>query len=816
MMKKEILFLIILLFFPQVYSLRINEIMYNPIDGNEWIELYYLGNKSFDLEGLIFEDNYGIDEIVCCEFLDECITQIENSSFILLTDQDTTLYDENNISKEIIKLCVDDNSIGNGLGNSGDEINITQQGIQIDFLKYNYTVQKGKTISLINNSWIETISTPGEKNVIIFKEEKEDEIDVENYDEDTSIEIIIDDILYANNQYNNLFKLTNLNHISGKISNINLTIIYNITKNDSIIKYDNFSKTINSHSSSNTGNLLLENEGNYTLCGKIIISSINDTKLENNKICKEFIIIDTSNIDCNASLNLFSEKYLYDDGEKIGIYLNLSNTSFPYKIEYWIEDLFGISIKNKIQTNNLNKKSFTSSISNSVDVFVIKTNLTYIACNDSDIEDNHFEKMIIVKGKKELDSKFNIEKIYTGTDESLKFGEILRVKLNLYKGNSTKTSIKAWIENSDEDKISRVTYINLFDKYSNNEMTVPIQILPNCNEKFKSGKYKLIISGLDEIIYQKVQIEGITSSLCIKSTTTKTKEVTVEKEKIKQYELLNYDEKINLGDKLKSKIKITNIDEGDKIYTIWSYIYRGSKSYSGERENNKVEIRLEKDENNEIELENEIDEVESGEYKLKIKILKNGLKTPYEFTESIMVEYLDKNENQYCPIEIEKSKINSFYTRSKKFSENINLYVTLEDYSKNNTILLNTYEETKKISINSKNIKLNTSIKLGKNIIQLKLLEDDKEIDTSELIIYANETDINTYNNLISFYSDYDLSLIKKLKNVTLKDNLITGMATDEIIYNSSGQKMKSLLPFFILLTIFLTIIGFISMKKNK
>lgn len=128
-------------------------------------------------------------------------------------------------------------------------------------------------------------------------------------------------------------------------------------------------------------------------------------------------------------------------------------------------------------------------------------------------------------------SIIKIENIYLGNDNVAKFGDNLRIRLNIYKGDETKESIRAYIE-KDNKKISKTTSFNIIKKFSENTITVPIQIFPNCNLKYEEGEYEIIIEGLNEKIKEIIKIEGITQNLCEKQTCT-------------EENLVSYMEKIN-------------------------------------------------------------------------------------------------------------------------------------------------------------------------------------------------------------------------------------------------------------------------------
>ena len=125
--------------------------------------------------------------------------------------------------------------------------------------------------------------------------------------------------------------------------------------------------------------------------------------------------------------------------------------------------------------------------------------------NKENIEENNF------------DSQLRIEKIYVGSDKKAKFGETIRVKIRVYKGNTSKTAINTWIEN-DRAVISKKTKLNVDKKYEEIVFTAPIQIYPNCKEKYSNGKYALIVEGINEEDSDTIIIEGITKNLCEETT----------------------------------------------------------------------------------------------------------------------------------------------------------------------------------------------------------------------------------------------------------------------------------------------------------
>jgi len=131
-----------------------------------------------------------------------------------------------------------------------------------------------------------------------------------------------------------------------------------------------------------------------------------------------------------------------------------------------------------------------------------------------------------------LDSRINIEKIYLGSDEKVKFGDNVRFKINLYKGDTGKESVQAWIEKG-KDVVTKRARINVEEKFFKYPVTLSLQIDPNCKKEYDDGKYELVVMGLDSDDREDIEISGINNNLCEQP---KTKEVMLVSNKLKQEE----------------------------------------------------------------------------------------------------------------------------------------------------------------------------------------------------------------------------------------------------------------------------------------
>jgi len=298
---------------------------------------------------------------------------------------------------------------------------------------------------------------------------------------DFRLETNIDDKINANTEIDKFFKVTYLNHTTGEKEQVFVEVYYNVTRNNTLLKEDVFNVTVNSYTTSKTGYYFFNQTGNYTICGEIILTALDESNFENNKACKNFSVISTEHIPCNISLTIETEKLIYENKEKISFKNLLNNDSFNYEIEYWVEDLFGNIFKKPYTTSNLNKKSYTPKIENKVEVLKIIANISYLACNDSNKSDNYYETLIIVKGeeKEEVECPECIceepEKKTTKKTE-LEFADLPK---EITTGKDFK--IKVLIKNNDDEKHEFDVYSYIYrgskcysESRDNNKRTVKI------------------------------------------------------------------------------------------------------------------------------------------------------------------------------------------------------------------------------------------------------------------------------------------------------------------------------------------------------
>ncbi|RLE38659.1 hypothetical protein DRJ17_03300 [Candidatus Woesearchaeota archaeon] len=103
-----------------------------------------------------------------------------------------------------------------------------------------------------------------------------------------------------------------------------------------------------------------------------------------------------------------------------------------------------------------------------------------------------------------------------------------------------------------------------------------------------------------------------------------------------EYSVLKNHDSVEQNKTFKTVIKIVNNDDFEHRFTIWSYIYRGSKSYPRNRTANQIFVSLSSKSEKAITLTNTAS-APVGSYRFKIRIKKDFLKTNYEITKNIKV-----------------------------------------------------------------------------------------------------------------------------------------------------------------------------------
>ncbi|MDP7476340.1 MAG: lamin tail domain-containing protein [Candidatus Woesearchaeota archaeon] len=362
---------------------------------------------------------------------------------------------------------------------------------------------------------------------------------------------------------------------------------------------------------------------------------------------------------CDYAVDFIIAKTIFDNSSDFSFKIRtskISGSSTNFTSRAKIEDLNGKLIKeykpftNQSITKQRTSTTYTPNLEEEKSYFM-DSNIT-VQCNDTNIENNFDNRIITIKGELlQEESSIDIAKVYDlGSDKKAKFGQTIRLKLNAYKGNTNKKSIAIWIEDKKGNRLSKQSKTNLELKYTNYSLTLPVQIKPNCDEEFDDDDYIIIARGLDSEDEEEVEIEDLTDSMCDVKI-VQTKHFSPKKF---SFDIQDFNENIKVDKKFNTKIVLDNNNDQDIPIKLWSYVYRGPKSYSGEREENKKEFILKSNSLQVVELSNIVDKAEPGNYKFKVIVNKNNQKTNNEITKDIIInnklksnniENLNNNEN---------------------------------------------------------------------------------------------------------------------------------------------------------------------------
>ncbi len=190
----------------------------------------------------------------------------------------------------------------------------------------------------------------------------------------------------------------------------------------------------------------------------------------------------TNNNTCFVSISVIAEKKNYNNAERIVFFNNLSTSKYPFVIQYWIEDSEGNIIKDKINTTNLNQKSFTPNF-NKPKTLLVKNELVSVECNNTS-KFLSSEAIVFVHVNLTAEPSVEISSFYLGSDNKTKLGDRIIPKINTYTGRFTNSSLIVEITNVTEPQYFSMPY-----DYENYEFKPEIIIPNDCN--ITTGYYDL-------------------------------------------------------------------------------------------------------------------------------------------------------------------------------------------------------------------------------------------------------------------------------------------------------------------------------------
>ncbi len=228
-------------------------------------------------------------------------------------------------------------------------------------------------------------------------------------------------------------------------------------------------------------------------------------------------------------------------------------------------------------------------------------------------------------------SYLSISSIKTSPDPMIEF--------NVYRGKTLKRTLYIHIEDSSGKRISTQDKFSLPTRFKHYTFTSTLPLTKPC-----SPPHHIVMTGLDLDNKTLIDIQcpktNQSSSSSQEGTAETGKESTsshiiFKKEKF-SFDIIDMPESISSGEPFKVKVLVENSVSDFMDIQVWSYVYRSSKSYSGERESNRKTINIPEYSNITFFLENTVD-APPGNYSYKLKLLLPDLKLPKELTKTITV-----------------------------------------------------------------------------------------------------------------------------------------------------------------------------------
>ena len=328
--------------------------------------------------------------------------------------------------------------------------------------------------------------------------------------------LVLEDTFDANTTYDDFLRIENFDHKTGQTDSLDINVSYTV---------HNYSfqteKTINKYSTSGMGVLNLS-EGIYELCGNITPLNFEDDYMQNNTVCETFYVgnvtveetneSNTSSSVCTDFSVSVNRSYRVGESASISFDYEEDDTGFVRNVTYWVQDMTGEVVKNKLNTTNPSEKSFTPSFDGLEKSYTVLGSVP--ACNMSSSSLMTFYN----PGFEGKDEEIQVEVEDVDTHVKLRFSG--------YKGGSEKEVLRVYLE-QDGERITTMQKVYL----RQNEMTFDFETTHFFD--VDTGEYDLVVRGIgierrfdvsierdvEEVVKEKpVEPEFISSFYTLKET----------------------------------------------------------------------------------------------------------------------------------------------------------------------------------------------------------------------------------------------------------------------------------------------------------
>ena len=197
------------------------------------------------------------------------------------------------------------------------------------------------------------------------------------------------------------------------------------------------------------------------------------------------------------------------------------------------------------------------------------------------------------------------------------------VPVSMYRGSTLKRTVYVWIEDLSGKRISSKHKFSLPSRFTIYNLSANL----NVSGSHESGEYLVVASGLDIVVNKSVLLRF--------SVVAGPGSVSSGSESV-NFSFVQVPFAVESGVPFIIRVLMRNPSQEDLEVDAWSYVYKASKCYSGEREANRVTLNLPESSDVTFDLENVV-AAPPGEYIIKVKFLRSDRKTEQEIRQAILV-----------------------------------------------------------------------------------------------------------------------------------------------------------------------------------
>lgn len=248
-------------------------------------------------------------------------------------------------------------------------------------------------------------------------------------------------------------------------------------------------------------------------CNNTQITQLTTTTVD---IDNEIETTTTTESMCDVGLSVGLDGSSFAPFKKIEYKIKLDNpTCLKTKLllQHWVEDANKNVVKKKddslIELQCKYTKKFQWTPKNP-GKFIVKSRIDNVECNDKNDDNNEatitltVEKLI--EKTREKTTKSMQRHISIETKDRAKFGESFILNIIISGENETKLSLDFWVENSKGIKVSDISSLRISPRTPSNNISLPVYLLPACNDDIKHEKYFIKGRGSGIEIYEEVKI----------------------------------------------------------------------------------------------------------------------------------------------------------------------------------------------------------------------------------------------------------------------------------------------------------------------